>query len=269
MSDSPARRYALGIEYDGGGFAGWQSQQRERTVQGELEAALSSVADEPVAVVAAGRTDAGVHASGQIAHFDVHCERSLHGWLRGANSNLPSDMAVTWVRAVPDTFHARYAATARSYRYLLCERRVRPVLARQHAYWSYLPLDTERMQQAADSLLGEHDFSAFRSAHCQAHSPVRTVRELRVARQEEWVVIDVTANAFLYHMVRNLVGTLLKVGQHEAEVIWAAKMLAGRDRRRAGPTAPAEGLTLTAVEYPERFELPASRNPFPPLHALS
>ncbi|MGH8128853.1 MAG: tRNA pseudouridine(38-40) synthase TruA [Gammaproteobacteria bacterium] len=266
---SSTRRYALGLEYDGGGFVGWQSQAGERAVQSELEAALSTVADEPVAVVTAGRTDAGVHASGQVAHFDVHCERSLYGWLRGANSNLPPDMAVSWVREVPATFHARYAATARSYRYLLCERQTRPVLARRYAAWSYRPLDIERMQQAADGLLGEHDFSAFRSVHCQAHSPVRTVRELRVTRQDEWVVIDVTANAFLYHMVRNLVGTLLEVGRGAADTYWPVEVLVGRDRRRAGPTAPAEGLTLSRVEYPESFELPAARRPFPPLHALS
>lgn len=266
---SSARRYALGLEYDGSGFVGWQSQQGERAVQSELEASLRTVADESIAVVGAGRTDAGVHASGQVAHFDVHCERTLYGWLRGANSNLPSDVAVTWVREVPATFHARYAAMQRSYRYLLCERRARPVLARRHAAWSYRSLDTERMQQAADGLLGEHDFSAFRSAHCQAHSPVRTLRELRVTRQDEWVLIDVTANAFLYHMVRNLVGTLLKVGQGEADVVWPVEVLTGCDRRRAGPTAPAGGLTLTGVQYPERFGLPAAHKPFPPLYALS
>lgn len=268
MIDPPARRYALGLEYDGGGFVGWQSQHGERAVQSELGAALSIVADEPVAVTAAGRTDAGVHAVGQVAHFDVHCERTLYGWLRGANSNLPPDIAVTWVREVPGEFHARYAAIARSYRYLICERRARPVLARRHAAWSYRSLDTARMQEAANGLLGEHDFSAFRSAHCQAHSPVRTVRELHVARRDEWIAIEVTANAFLYHMVRNLVGTLLKVGQGEADVAWPAQVLAGRDRRRAGPTAPTEGLTLTRVEYPERFGLPTESKPFPPLHAL-
>lgn len=261
------RRHALGLEYDGGGFVGWQSQGGERAVQSELEAALSRVADEPVAVVAAGRTDAGVHAAGQVVHFDVHCERTHYGWLRGANSNLPDDIAVTWVRGVTGEFHARYSATARHYRYLVCERRSRPVLARRHAAWSYRELDVERMQQAADTLLGEHDFSAFRGAHCQAHSPVRTLHELRVAREDGWISIDVTANAFLYHMVRNLVGTLLMVGQGEADTAWPARVLAGRDRRRAGPTAPAAGLTLMGAEYPQRFGLPPVVSPRLP-HAL-
>jgi tRNA pseudouridine38-40 synthase len=264
----PSRRYALGLEYDGGAFVGWQRQGGERAVQSELERALSTVADESVTVIAAGRTDAGVHASGQVVHFDAHCERSLYGWLRGTNSNLPSDISVTWAHEVPDEFHARYAATARCYRYLICECRTRPVLARHHAAWSWRRLDVERMQQAADGLLGEHDFSAFRSAHCQAHSPVRTVRELRVVRVNEWIVVDVRANAFLYHMVRNLVGTLLIVGQGEADVDWPTEVLAGRDRCRAGPTAPAVGLTLTDVEYPKRFGFPEAHKPFFPLHAL-
>lgn len=261
------RRYALGLEYDGGGFAGWQSQRGSRAVQSEVEAALSRVANEPVAVVAAGRTDAGVHAGGQVVHFDVHCERTRYGWLRGANSNLPDDIAVTWVREVSDEFHARYSATARHYRYIVCERPARPVLARRHAAWSYRELDTGRMQQAADMLLGEHDFSAYRGAHCQARSPVRTLHEMRVVREGEWISIDVTANAFLYHMVRNLVGTLLVVGEGAAEVTWPARVLAGGDRRQAGPTAPAAGLTLTGVDYPQRFGLPPGSAPRLP-HAI-
>lgn len=255
------RRYALGLEYDGSAFVGWQSQSGERAVQSELEAALSRVADEPVTVVAAGRTDAGVHALGQVVHFDVHCERSRYGWLRGANSNLPDDVAVTWVREVPDDFHARYSATARHYHYLVCVRHARPALVRRHAAWSYRPIDVECMQQAANKLLGEHDFSAFRGAHCQSRSPVRTLHELHIERRGEWISFSVTANAFLYHMVRNLVGTLLVVGQGDADAGWPARVMAGRDRRRAGPTAPAAGLTFTGVEYPRRFGLPGAVTP--------
>lgn len=268
MSRSTARRYALGLEYDGGAFVGWQSQGRERAVQSELESALAVVADEAVSVVAAGRTDAGVHASAQVVHFDVHCERSPYGWLRGANSNLPEDIAVTWARAVPGDFHARYSATARRYRYLVCERPARLALARCRAAWSYRPLDAGRMQEAATALLGEHDFSAYRGAHCQAHSPVRTLHELRIVREAGWIAIEVGANAFLYHMVRNLVGTLLVVGRGDADTDWPARVLAGRDRRRAGPTAPAAGLTLTGVEYPEHFGLPRAAISPPLPHAL-
>lgn len=261
MSAFPARRYAFGLEYDGSDFAGWQRQQGERTVQGEVETALSVVADEPVSVIAAGRTDAGVHASAQVVHCDVHCRRSLYGWLRGTNSNLPPDIVVTWVREVPPTFHARYSATARHYRYLILERSTRPALMRRHAAWSYRMLDVERMQLAAQSLIGEHDFSAFRGAHCQAHSPVRTLHELHIMRRAEWVVIEVKANAFLYHMVRNLVGTLLVVGQGDAPPQWPAEVLAGRDRCRAGQTAPARGLTLSGIDYPEHFGLPCGPRP--------
>lgn len=253
----PVRRYAFGLEYDGGAFSGWQSQQGERTVQDAVERALGIVADEPVHLVAAGRTDAGVHASGQVVHAEVHCRRSLKGWLRGANSNLPPDVAVVWAREVEERFHARYSAVARHYRYLVCERDARPVLARHRAAWSYRSLDERRMQAAASRLLGEHDFSAFRGAGCQAASPRRDLRGLSVTRlAPRWIAFDVTANAFLYHMVRNLVGTLLKVGEGEADVEWPARVLAAGDRRGAGPTAPAQGLTLTGVDYPRGFGLP-------------
>lgn len=252
------RRYAFGLEYDGAGFAGWQSQQGQRTVQAEIERALSIVADQPVVSIAAGRTDAGVHARGQVIHADVHCARTPNQWLRGANSNLPDDIAVIWAREVVSDFHARYSATGRHYRYLVCERGPRTVLSRKRAAWSYRRLDESRMQAAAKSLLGEHDFSAFRGARCQAASPVRNLRELNVTRlSPEWIAFDVTANAFLYHMVRNLVGTLLVVGQGDAGVDWPAEVLQSRDRRRAGPTAPPHGLTLTGVDYPAHCGLPA------------
>ncbi len=256
------RRYAFGLEYDGTDFAGWQTQQGQRTVQTELERALAIVADQPVDSVAAGRTDAGVHARGQVVHADVHCERTPNQWLRGANSNLPDDIAVIWAYEVAPEFHARYSATGRHYRYLVCERGPRTVLSRKRAAWSYQRLNESRMQAAAEFLLGEHDFSAFRGARCQAVSPVRHLRELQVNRlSPEWIAFDVTANAFLYHMVRNLVGTLLAVGQGDAGIDWPAEVLQARDRRLAGPTAPAHGLTLTGVDYPAHYGLPGYEGP--------
>lgn len=256
---SGVRRYAFGIEYDGTGFSGWQKQQGSRTVQGEVERAVGIVADEQVDVVAAGRTDAGVHATCQVVHSDVRRERSPNGWMRGCNSNLPDDVAVIWAREVDAAFHARYSAVERRYRYLVCERGPRPVLARARAAWSYRRLDETRMQEAADRLLGEHDFSGFRGSGCQASSPVRDLRQLRITRlSREWIAFDVAANAFLYHMVRNLVGTLLLVGQGDEAVDWPAAVLARRDRRRGGPTAPAQGLTLTGVTYLDRFEVPGA-----------
>ena len=266
---SEVRRYALGLEYDGSEFAGWQAQEGQRTVQSEIDRALGIVADQPVASVAAGRTDAGVHARGQVVHVDVRCTRTPYQWLRGANSNLPDDVAVIWAREVDAGFHARYSATGRHYRYWVCERGPRIVLSRRRAAWSYRRLDVSRMQAAADSLLGEHDFSAFRGAGCQASTPVRELRELRVKRfSPEWIAFDVTANAFLYHMVRNLVGTLLVVGQGDAGVGWPAEVLETRDRRRAGPTAPAQGLTLTGVDYPADYGLPRCESPSGSVDAL-
>ena len=266
---SEVRRYAFGLEYDGAGFAGWQNQQGQRTVQAEVDRALGIVADQPVASVAAGRTDAGVHARGQVVHADVHCMRTPNQWLRGANSNLPDDVAVIWAREVDAEFHARYSATGRHYRYWVCERGPRTVLSRKRAAWSYRRLDANRMQAAAARLLGEHDFSAFRGAGCQATSPRRELRSLQVTRlSREWIAFDVTANAFLYHMVRNLVGTLLVVGQGDAGVGWPAEVLEARDRRRAGPTAPAHGLMLTGVDYPARYGLPGYEVPSESVDAL-
>ena len=238
-------------------------------MQGEVERAVGMVADEQVGVVAAGRTDAGVHATCQVVHADVHCERSPNGWLRGCNSNLPDDVAVVWAREVDAAFHARYSAVERRYLYLVCERGPRPVLARSWTAWSYRALDIARMQDAADRLLGEHDFSAFRGSGCQASSPVRNLRALRVTRVDRTLIaFDVAANAFLYHMVRNLVGTLLLVGQGDEAVDWPARVLARRDRRRAGPTAPPQGLTLTGVIYPDRFGLPGPGEMSYYVHAL-
>lgn len=254
-------RIALGIAYDGTPFAGWQSQPAGNTVQDRLEAAAGAIAGRPVRLTAAGRTDAGVHATGQVAHFDVDVERPESAWVRGANSNLPAAIAVQWAVAVDGEFHARYSATSRTYHYVLYNHAVRPSVLAGKVGWFHLPLDVARMQAAARELIGEHDFSAFRSAECQARSPVRQLLTATVERRGEHVLFELTANAFLHHMVRNVVGCLVHVGKGAAPPDWLAEVLAGRDRSRAAATFGPEGLYLTRVSYPERWNLPA----FPPM----
>ena len=250
-------RYALGLEYDGTDFMGWQRQTHEgRTVQACLEEALATVADHPVEITCAGRTDAGVHASGQVAHFDSDARRDLRGWLLGVNSNLPPDIAVNWMREAAPDFHARVKATARQYRYVILNRTTRPALARQWLTWIHRPLDEARMSAAARLLLGKHDFSAFRSVECQAKQPVRTLKRLDVRREGEHVIIDALADGFLHHMVRNIAGVLIAVGEGRRESEWAREVLDGQDRTLGGVTAPAAGLALTAVEYPAGFGVP-------------
>ncbi|MBS0601000.1 MAG: tRNA pseudouridine(38-40) synthase TruA [Proteobacteria bacterium] len=254
-------RIALGIEYDGSAFRGWQTQEEGvRTVQGALEAALTRIADRPVAVTCAGRTDAGVHGAGQVVHFDTDALRSAHAWIMGSNSQLPPDVAVTWAQPVPEDFHARFSAVARRYRYVILNRRYRPALTAGRATHWYRPLDARRMHEAGQALLGEHDFSAFRAAGCQAEHPRRALYALEVARHGDLVVLEVEANAFLHHMVRNIAGVLLAIGGGERPIAWAAEVLAGRDRRHGGVTAPADGLYFLHVQYPQRFGLP-SGNP--------
>jgi len=250
-------RIAVGIEYDGSGFAGWQSQPTVRTVQQVLESALGAVAAEPVSLVAAGRTDAGVHARAQVAHFDTHAERSPRGWILGANTEAPPDVALSWVQPVPAHFHARYSATARVYRYLILNRTARSALYAARAAWVTRTLDARAMAEAAELLVGEHDFSAFRSSECQAKSPVRRLTRLAVERRGDWIVIEAVANAFLHHMVRNLAGLLIAVGKGDERPGWARTVLEGRDRTRAAATAPAAGLCLWEVLYPAAFGLPA------------
>jgi tRNA pseudouridine38-40 synthase len=250
-------RIAVALEYDGAPFAGWQTQQTGvRSVQQTAEAAFSRVAAQAVSLVCAGRTDAGVHALGQIAHFDTRAVRGERGWVLGANSNLPDSISVRWARTVPAHFHARYSAESRTYRYFILNRLGRSALAAQRAALIYRPLDVERMNAAAALLLGEHDFSAFRAAGCQARSPIRRLQVLRVARVGDSVIIEATANAFLHHMVRNLVGLLLDVGVGKAPPQWAADVLTSRDRTRSAPTAPAQGLYFWQVRYPRAFGLP-------------
>lgn len=214
------------------------------------------MADGPVEVVCAGRTDRGVHATGQVIHFDVEVERPLYGWQMGTMQHLPRDITALWVREVDETFHARFSATAREYRYCLINRSTRPAIAAGRLSWWYRPLDEARMQAAADRLVGEHDFSSFRGKDCQAHSPVRTVERIEITRQGEYLFIDVRANAFLHHMVRNIVGSLFAVGSGERPVDWISEALAACQREAAGITAPADGLYLTGVEYPEPVGLP-------------
>ena len=249
-------RIAVGVEYDGSAFAGWQSQEGQRTVQQVAEIALASIAAAPVALVCAGRTDTGVHAQGQVAHFDTDAIRPARSWVLGANSELPPDVSLSWAHTVPEHFHARYSAQARSYRYVILNRTARSALHRNRAAFVHRPLDEERMALACPALHGEHDFSAFRSAQCQAKSPVRSIERLSVRRQGDWVIIEVTANAFLHHMVRNLAGLLIAIGRGDAQPGWAQEVLAGRDRTKSAATAPPEGLCLLGVRYPGAFGLP-------------
>jgi tRNA pseudouridine38-40 synthase len=249
-------RIALALEYDGSRFLGWQTQPGGGTVQDTLQAALSGIAGSAVQVTCAGRTDRGVHAREQVVHFDTEAARPDSAWVRGVNALLPDSVAVLWAARVADEFHARYAALARTYRYVLLNRPVRPALAARHAGWTHAPLDVAAMRAAALQLVGEHDFSAFRAAECQAKSPVRTLQALEVQARGERIDFVLRANAFLQHMVRNIVGTLVYVGNGRHAPQWVGEVLASRDRARAAPTFAAEGLYLERVEYAERWGLP-------------
>lgn len=249
-------RIALGVEYDGSGFAGWLWQSSGRTIQSELEAALSKVAAEPVRVVCAGRTDAGVHATAQVAHFDTGVYRKPYAWLMGGNSELPPDVRVTWVREVSEEFHARTSAIARFYRYVILNRSMKSALQRHQVTWVHAPLDIGPMQEAAAFLIGEHDFSSFRAQGCQSKSPQRFMHFIHVWREEDRVVIDLCANAFLHHMVRNIAGVLIAIGSGRHPPVWAAEVLMARNRKLGGVTAAADGLYFAGICYPETFGLP-------------
>lgn len=260
------RRWALGIEYDGGGFSGWQRLSRpgepdrrpdEPTVQSAVEQALSFVAGMSVQVTCAGRTDAGVHASCQVVHFDGPAQRDPRGWVLGTTTRLPRAVAVRWCLPVDNDFHARFSARARRYRYSILNRPMRPALHRQYLSWERRPLDAAAMHEAAQALVGEHDFSAFRTVHCQAPHARRELQHIAVLRDGETVAVEVQANAFLHHMVRNIVGSLLEVGAGLRPPGWVAEVLAGRDRNLAGPTAPAAGLVFLGPRYPSQWGLPA------------
>lgn len=250
-------RIALGIEYNGNAYRGWQTQEPGiKTVQETLERALAKVANHPVLVVCAGRTDAGVHSTGQVVHFDSEAQRDMRAWQYGGNSNLPKDISIRWAAPVSDDFHARFRARSRTYRYVIYNHAIRPALLADQLTWHYQPLDVPLMQQAAKLLLGEHDFSSFRGVYCQAKSPVKTLYRLDVFQQGRLIVIEAHASAFLMHMVRNIAGTLMAVGQHKKPVAWVQQVLEARDRSVAAATAPPGGLYLVGVEYPEHFVLP-------------
>lgn len=251
-------RIALGIEYDGTAYSGWQVQSHARTVQAALERSLSVVADHPVQLTAAGRTDAGVHALMQVAHFDTTAVRRERAWVLGGSAQSPADISVLWARDVPDRFHARFGALSRTYVYRIVNRRVRPALERARAAWVRDPLDAGAMHAAGQALLGEHDFSAFRAAECQSSTPVRRVMSVAVRRlDDDRVEIAIRANAFLHHMVRNIAGTLISVGVGDHSPAWVAEVLARRDRTLAGAMAPSQGLFFAGVEYDPAFGLPS------------
>jgi tRNA pseudouridine38-40 synthase len=251
-------RIALGVEYDGTAYNGWQRQRNGTGVQAVLEEALERVANERVEVACAGRTDAGVHAEAQVVHFDCTAVRSMRSWVLGVNSNLPPDINALWAQFVAEDFHARYSATSRTYRYLVLNRPTRSALWRDRAWWIHRPLDDERMRDAARCLVGEHDFSAFRAAGCQALTARREIFAITIERHGEWLIAGIRANAFLQHMVRNIIGVLVAIGAGDEQPAWAGQVLHSRDRTRGGVAAPAHGLTLVDVEYPESAGIRAS-----------
>ncbi len=259
MSESTKlSRIALGIEYNGSHYCGWQRQKDVISVQGRLEEALSKIAAEPISVLCAGRTDTGVHATGQVVHFETSSERKEAAWTMGANTHLPSDIAVRWCKPVDDEFHARFSAAARRYRYVIFNHRYRPAILSNGITHFHYPLDEKRMHEAAQTLLGEHDFTSFRALQCQSKTPWRNVMHVNVSRHGNYVVVDIKANAFLHHMVRNIVGSLLEIGRGNQGIDWLGHLLALKDRTKAAATAKAEGLYLVGVDYPEKFALPAN-----------
>lgn len=276
------QRWALGIEYDGAAFHGWQTQAPTTqvvnglpigstlpTIQGALESAMSQIADAPVQIVCAGRTDAGVHATGQVIHFDAPVVRPDSAWVRGVNALLPASCAVRWAQPVSEDFHARFSATGRRYRYILLNRPERPAIFAGRAGWFHRPLDVESMAVAAQSILGTHDFSAFRAAECQANSPVRTLTDSRVTRQGDWLVFDFAANAFLQHMIRNLVGALVYVGKGDEPLTLMTALLAQKDRKLSPPTFMPDGLYLTAVDYDANWGLASAGQSGDPLQVFN
>jgi len=254
-------RIALGLEYSGAPFTGWQSQADGRGVQDALERALAAIADARIGTIAAGRTDAGVHATMQVVHFDTDATRPENAWIRGVNSHLPADIAVQWAQPVPADFHARFAASGRHYTYLLLSRPTRPALVASRVGWYHRPLDVNTMREAAAALAGTHDFSSFRAAECQAASPVKTLSAIGVETDGEYIRFDFSANAFLHHMIRNIVGALVYVGAGKQPMTWIAELLSERDRTRAAPTFAADGLYLTGADYDAKWRLPPTKRP--------
>ena len=256
--DGDVVRIALGLEYDGSRFCGWQSQSSGCGVQDVLERAISDIASEAVRVIAAGRTDTGVHASAQVVHFDTLANRPDSAWVRGVNALLPESVAVLWAAIVPAEFHARFSAQSRRYRYVLLNHPVRPALQSGKIGWHHVPLDVEKMNEAASYLLGQHDFSAFRAAECQAKSPIKHIYEAAIARHGDRVVFDFHANAFLHHMVRNIVGCLVYVVTGKHDPVWLKGILEGHDRQHAAPTFAPDGLYLAGIGYDAKWQLPST-----------
>jgi len=246
----------MGVEYDGQPYCGWQRQKHGRSVQSAVEEALARVADHPLGVHCAGRTDTGVHAREQVIHFESTAQRSTRAWVLGCNRWLPHSISMLWAREVPTDFHARFSARARSYRYHILNRGVRPALQDQRVAWVPQALDVAQMARAVRCLLGEHDFSAFRASGCQSREPVRNISHVEILQSEKCITLDITANGFLHHMVRNIAGTLIEVGRARRAPGWVAEVLASRDRRQAGATAPAGGLYFHHVDYPDSYALP-------------
>lgn len=246
-------RIALMLEYDGSHFHGWQAQKGLRTVQSVVEKALSHVADHPVNVVCAGRTDTGVHATSQFVHFDTTSERLIRAWIHGGNSFLPKDVCIKWGKDVDDSFHARHSATARRYCYCIYNAPLRPALMRANLTWQYRQLNHELMQEAGQYLIGEHDFTSFRSMECQSKTPMRYVKDLKVTRNDNIITIDIIANAFLHHMVRNIAGVLMAIGSERKPVPWIEDVLLAKDRRLGAETAPPYGLYFVNAQYPKEY----------------
>ena len=253
-------KVAAVIQYRGSQFSGWQQQKHAASIQEHVETALSKVADHEIRVHCAGRTDTGVHALHQVIHFETSSPRAEHSWVAGSNTYLSGDVCILWAQQVADEFHARYSAIRRSYRYIIHNRKIRPALNQDLVTWEYQPLDERLMSEAAAGLIGEHDFTSYRAAGCQSKVPVREVQKLSVFRSGEYIVIDITANAFLQHMVRNIAGVLMAIGSGQESTAWAKQILEARDRTRGGVTAPANGLYLTHVEYPDKYMIPEPEN---------
>ena len=256
-------RYAIGLEYDGSEYSGWQRQSHAPSVQTEVERSLTHVANHAVTVICAGRTDTGVHARGQVVHFDTTSERSDRQWMLGINSHLPDSIRAVWMRAVDDDFHARFGAFSRSYQYSIMNRWVRPAIAARYYGWCRELLDEDLMHKAAQVLVGTHDFSAFRSAGCSAHHAVREMSNISVQRNEDIITVDISANAFLYHMVRNIVGSLIAVGLEEKPTGWFEQIFKTGDRKLAGVMAESNGLCFMSVRYDPKYKLPQAPVAFP------
>lgn len=249
-------KIALGVEYDGSGYFGWQRQQHVVSVQQKIEEALTQVANETISVFCAGRTDTGVHATGQVIHFETNAQRAIGAWTMGVNANLPANIAIKWAKIVDESFHARFSAQARRYRYIIYNAPYRSAILNRGVTHHYQPLDVKLMHQAGQYLLGEQNFSAFRAAQCQSLSPWRNIHHVIVSRYDQYVVVDIQANAFLHHMVRNIVGSLLQVGNGSKPITWIRDLLLSEDRTQAAATAKPDGLYLVEVIYPDLFEIP-------------